>query len=196
MRDVTLSDIQRLRAEADSAEDIPLEMDEETFRGFYDRTARVLRAYLSRVTGDPHVADDLMQEAYYRFLRARGDYQNEAHRRNMLFRIATNLARDGHRRATRMPADSIGDDTVIVDGGPDPAALAENRTDLRRAMERLRPRERELLWLAYANGSSHREIATALDLKTASVKLLLFRARRRLAALLREPSTDAERTRP
>ena len=196
MRDVTLSDIQRLRAEADSAEDIPLEMDEETFCGFYDRTARVLRAYLSRVTGDPQVADDLMQEAYYRFLRAHGDYQNEAHRRNMLFRIATNLARDGHRRAARMPAVSIADDTVIVDGGPDPAALAEKRTDLRRAMERLRPRERELLWLAYANGSSHREIATALDLKTASVKLLLFRARRRLAALLREPSTDAERTRP
>ena len=194
MRDVTLSDIQRLRAEADSA-DIPLEMDEETFCGFYNRTARGLRAYLSRVTGDPHVADDLMQEAFYRFLRARGDYQNEAHRRNMLFRIATNLARDGHRRASRMPAVSIADDTVIVDRGRDPAALAESRTDLRRAMEKLRPRDRELLWLAYGNGSSHREIATALDLKTASVKLLLFRARRRLATLLREPLPEAERTR-
>lgn len=195
MRDVTLSDIQRLRAEADSA-DVPLEMDEQTFCGFYNRTARVLRAYLSRVTGDPHVADDLMQEAYYRFLRARGDYQNETHRRNMLFRIATNLARDGHRRASRMPAVSFADDTAIVDRGRDPAALAENRTDLRRAMEKLRPRDRELLWLAYGNGSSHREIATALDLKTASVKLLLFRARRRLATLLREPLADAERTRP
>jgi RNA polymerase sigma-70 factor (ECF subfamily) len=194
MRDVTLSDIQRLRAEADSV-DIPLEMDEETFCGFYNRTARALRAYLSRVTGDPHVADDLMQETYYRFLRARGDYQNEAHRRNMLFRIATNLARDGHRRAVRMPAVSIADDTAIMDGSRDPAALAEKRTDLRRAMARLRPRDRELLWLAYANGSSHREIATALDLKTASVKLLLFRARRRLATLLRVPSTGAERTR-
>ena len=53
-------------------------------------------------------------------------------------------------------------------------------------MARLKPRERDLLWLAYAQGSSHQEIAQALGLKTASIKLLLFRARRRLAALLRE----------
>jgi RNA polymerase sigma-70 factor (ECF subfamily) len=46
-------------------------------------------------------------------------------------------------------------------------------------------RDRELLWLAYAQGSSHREIADSLGLKTASIKLLLFRARRRLAKLLR-----------
>ncbi len=53
-------------------------------------------------------------------------------------------------------------------------------------MARLTPRERDLLWLAYAQGSSHKEIAGALGLKTASIKPLLFRARRRLAALLRE----------
>ena len=78
---------------------MPLEMDEEAFRGFYDRTARTLRAYLARVTGDGALADDLLQEAYYRFLRARGDYEGEAHRRNALFRIATNLIYDSRRRA-------------------------------------------------------------------------------------------------
>ena len=53
-------------------------------------------------------------------------------------------------------------------------------------MARLKPRERDLLWLAYAQGSSHKEIAETLGLKTASIKLLLFRARRRLAGMLRE----------
>ena len=53
-------------------------------------------------------------------------------------------------------------------------------------MTRLKPRERDLLWLAYAQGSSHDEIAAALGLKTSSIKMLLFRARQRLAALLRE----------
>jgi RNA polymerase sigma-70 factor (ECF subfamily) len=52
-------------------------------------------------------------------------------------------------------------------------------------MAKLRPRDRSLLWLAYAHGSSHREIADTLGLKVASIKLLLFRARRRLATLLR-----------
>jgi RNA polymerase sigma-70 factor (ECF subfamily) len=53
-------------------------------------------------------------------------------------------------------------------------------------MARLKPRERELLWLAYAQGSSHQEIADALRLKASSIKALLFRARHRLAAVLRE----------
>jgi len=51
-------------------------------------------------------------------------------------------------------------------------------------MSRLKPRERAMLWLAYAEGVSHREIAVVLGLSPASLKPLLFRARRRLAALL------------
>ena len=63
-------------------------------------------------------------------------------------------------------------------------------------MARLKPRERALLWLAYAQGSSHKEIAESLGLRAASVKLLLFRARRRLAALLTGTRAAAqERTR-
>ena len=66
----------------------------------------------------------------------------------------------------------------------DIAGDTARRTDVKRAMARLTPRERELLWLAYAQGSSHQEIADTLGLKTASIKMLLFRARRRLAGLL------------
>lgn len=185
MRDITLSDIERLRAEADTT-DIPLEMDEEAFSGFYDRTARVLRAYLARITGDSQLSDDLLQEAYYRFLRARSEYESEAHRRNALFRIATNLARDGYRR-TKYVSPTPVETEALADVSHDPAARAEQRTDLRRAMAQLRPRDREILWLAYAQGSTHREIAAALGLRTGSIKLMLFRARRRLAALLRAP---------
>jgi RNA polymerase sigma-70 factor (ECF subfamily) len=181
MRDLTLTEIERLRTEEADAT-VPLEMDEESFRGFYDRTARSLRAYLARVTGDGALADDLLQEAYYRFLRARGSYEGEAHRRNTLFRIATNLIHDSRRRARVAPLiDTSGRE--IADRR-DEAAATERATDLRRAMTHLKPRERALLWLAYAQGSSHKEIAESLGLRTASVKLLLFRARRRLAGLL------------
>ena len=55
MRELTINEIERLRAE-ESERAVPLEMDEEAFRGFYDRTARTLRAYLARVTGDSRFA--------------------------------------------------------------------------------------------------------------------------------------------
>ncbi len=157
-------------------------MDEESFRAFYDRTARPLWAYLSRVTGDPAAADDLLQEAYYRFLRAGAAHESEAHRRNSLYRIATNLARDRARRgagAVLVP---------IEEERPSPERAAdrlEHRADLARAMARLEPKERQMLWLAYAEGSSHEEIAGIVGVKAANVRTLLFRARRRLAGILR-----------
>ena len=52
-------------------------------------------------------------------------------------------------------------------------------------MSTLRPRDRAMLWLAYAHGSSHDEIAGVVGVKTSSVKLMLFRARQRLADRLR-----------
>jgi RNA polymerase sigma-70 factor (ECF subfamily) len=182
MRETTLTELQRLATQADAAEVVFL-MDEDAFRGFYDRTSRVLWAYLSRITGDRQLADDLMQETYYRFLRAAKQYESEAHRRNSLFHIATNLVRDTRRRPVTSQLPEVHHPALEVDG--DLARRTERRTDLERAMNTLKPRERMLLWLAYAQGESHRDIAEALGLKTASIKLLLFRARRKLAHTLR-----------
>lgn len=184
MRDVTLSRLAQLGAGAAEAEDT-FSMDEDAFRLFYERTARPVWAYLSRMTGDPRLAEDLLQEAYYRLLRSRTVHDSEDHRRNYLFRIATNLAHDVHRRPR---ADSVRMDEVAEPADPrsdgDPAAGAARRLDLSRAMAQLKPRERDLLWLAYAQGSTHHEIAETLGLRTGSIKPLLFRARRRLAMIL------------
>jgi RNA polymerase sigma-70 factor (ECF subfamily) len=45
--------------------------------------------------------------------------------------------------------------------------------------------ERSLLWLAYVEGSEHREIAAALGLKQKSIRVLLFRARQKFAQILK-----------
>ena len=180
-RETTLNDIERDQALNDAAVFV---MDEDTFRAFYERTARGLWAYLARVTGDRALADDLLQEAFYRFLRASATYTSEAHRRNSLYRIATNLARDARRRSlARGLANLAGDDIERIPSGQD-AAATEHRTDFTRAMTRLKPRERAILWLAYAEGASHREIAEVLGVRATSLKPMLFRARRKLAGLL------------
>lgn len=183
MSDVTFQDVRRLYGDAldgDTA-DVALAMDEDAFRAFYDRTSRALWGYLSRTSGDRQVADDLLQECYYRLLKSTVPFESEAHRRNYLYRIATNLVRDTRRGNRPLFVDGI--DVGALES-PRGRVDAEQRTDVRRAMGRLKPRERALLWLAYAQGSSHSEIAGVLGLKAASIKLLLFRARRKLAALL------------
>ncbi|MEZ5319832.1 MAG: sigma-70 family RNA polymerase sigma factor [Vicinamibacterales bacterium] len=185
LRDVTILDA-RTRAATDAgAASVELLMDGDAFRGFYDRTSRALWAYLQRMTGDAGAADDLLQEAYYRFLRADVAVESETHARRYLFRVATNLARDRYRRSRVRPVTAPGEE---ADRAPDPAeagqAGVDRRLDLTRAMDQLRPRDRAMLWLAYAQGASHREIASVVGVGTASVKPLLFRARRRLSALL------------
>jgi RNA polymerase sigma-70 factor, ECF subfamily len=184
MRDLALTDMERLGA-FDEAERT-FQMTEEAFRTFYELTARPVRVYLARTTGDERLAEDLLQEAYYRFLRSTVAFESDDHRRHYLFRIATNLVRDHRRRpgievpssealeAARTPVDSHVADRVA------------SRIDVSRALGRLKPRERSLLWLAYALGWSHEEIAGALGVKTPSLKAMLSRARHSLAVLLKD----------
>ena len=83
-----------------------------------------------------------------------------------------------------MPATAAVEATAASPAEPHTAERAARRIDLQRAMARLKPRERSMLWLAYAQGWSHEEIATAIGVKTASLKAMLFRARRRLVKAL------------
>jgi RNA polymerase sigma-70 factor (ECF subfamily) len=181
-RDLTFTDVRRVETVDDALAGFV--MDEEAFRAFYDRTARGVWAYLVRVTGDRQQADDLLQETFYRFLRTAATHESEAHRRNSLYRIATNLARDARRRSlVRAPFSLPCNNIERVASGGDSSA-PERSADFTRAMSRLNPRERAMLWLAYAEGASHREIADVLGLSPGSLKAMLFRARRKLAAFL------------
>ena len=182
-RDTTLVSTISAGATAD-ARDLAFQMDEDAFRGFYDRTSRMLWAYLARMAGDRQIADDLLQECYYRFLRADAVLETESHRRHYLFRIATNLVRDGIRRKrTTIPAISQ-ELAPETSGNPEHVEGLNNRLDVTRAMEQLRPRDRAMLWLAYAQGASHEEIAHMVGVRPSSMKALLSRARRKLADAL------------
>lgn len=178
-RVVALARGQTARAEAENKS---LAMDEESFRFIYERTARPLWAYLARVSGDPALADDLLQECYCRFLALTDPPQEEAHRKNYLFRMATNLLRDHWRAIQRHGETAI--ETADMPSQDREVTNVPLRSDLGRALAKLKPRERQLLWLAYAEGASHREIAEASGMREASVRPLLFRARKKLMDLI------------
>ncbi len=179
--------IEAVSADCERATEVPFAMDEESFRDLYSRTARPLRAYLSRVSGDSTLADDFLQEAYFRFLRAKPPEMDEAGQKNYLFRIATNLVKD-HFRSSRRAHQAIPEMPTRERTGDE----IHLRTDMARVFGALKPRERQLLWLAYVEGSTHKEIAEVVGLKAASIRLLLFRARHKVAGMLRERGLDAE----
>jgi RNA polymerase sigma-70 factor (ECF subfamily) len=157
-------------------------MDNEQFAAFYARSARQLWAYLARVSRDPALADDLAQESYVRFLCATVPEEGEVAARKYLFKIATNLLRDHWRKPRSSSIEEMPEDLFQAKCS---AGQTESQVMLEPAMAKMRPRDRQLLWLAYAEGYSHREIAEVTGLGSASIRLLLFRARRKMAQLLR-----------
>ena len=169
-------------------------MDAEAFAGFYERSARGLWAYLARVSGDATLADDLMQEAFLRFLGAVpgagsvGD--GEVACRRYLFRIGTNLLKDHWRRPRTSSMDEV-PEALLAESGFHSGAGADARDVLGPALARMKPRERQLLWLAHAEGYAHGEIAEITGLQSASIRLLVFRARRRIARVIREQELGA-----
>lgn len=155
-------------------------MDEATFRAFYQETAPKLRAYIRRSCGDAALADDLLQEAFYRFLRANLPLSEQWQLKAYLFRAASSLLADHWRRLARERRWKLN----RVFGKPEPASDLNSEGETMQLFRRLKPREQSLLWLAYVEGFDHREIAVALQLSERSVRVLLFRARKKLGDLL------------
>jgi RNA polymerase sigma-70 factor (ECF subfamily) len=155
-----------------------LRMNESAFRSFYEQTASPLLRYLIGITRTPDIAEDVLQETYCRFLTAQLPEMDDRQTRNYLFRIATNLIRDRWRRSE----ETSGTDDLVET--PVSAPHLERSLGVRQAFNRLKPRERQLLWLAYVEGSNHQEIAEHTGLQPGSIRLLLFRARRKLADLI------------
>ncbi len=159
-------------------------LTEHEFQEVYHRQGRAVWAYLYRVTGNAADADDLLQDTFCRLLatplatRAAGDL------RAYVFRIASNAAidrwrRQGRRERTEAPGN-------VEPAGPDSQGGIALRQDVARTLREMKPRDRVMLWLAYVEGTEHRDIAATLGLKPGSVPVLLFRARKKLAGLLRQ----------
>lgn len=168
-------------------------MTEEIFRAFYEETAGGLRAYLRHRLENSPLVDDLLQESYIRFLKANlPDNMDPAHRKNYLYRIATNLVHDSRRvRQFEQLADQ---ESVAFEKS------MEAIQDVKRVLEQLKPKQRELLWLAYVEGFSHEEIAGIVKVRTPSIRPLLARARAQFVQLIKrgkaekplEPKGDGE----
>lgn len=149
------------------------------FRAHHPRLYR----YLQRLSGEPELAADLVQDAFVRLYR-RGSLPDAPEA--WLISVALNLLRNArstgsrrHRLLTVARAEEAHSDPLPP---PDESATAgDARRRVRSALERLPAREQRML-LLQAEGYSYRDIAAALALNDGSVGTLLARARRAFLA--------------
>lgn len=134
--------------------------------------------YVARYTGDPDLAEDVVQDTFVRL--AERPPADRAGIRGWLYTVATNLARDALKRSRRRFALLRGGAARAPHGdpAPDPAMLverAEQRRRVRAALDTLGERDRMIL-LMREEGFTHREIAEAAGTTTGSVGTMIARA--------------------
>jgi RNA polymerase sigma-70 factor (ECF subfamily) len=163
-------------------------MDSGSFRRFYERSAPALRSYLRFSCRDRALADDFVQESFLRMLRLDLPDLEEPELKSYLYKTARSVMVDHFRKVARdrkFASEAAIDDPPVTS---DP----ELPLDLQRALGELKERDQQLLWLAYVEGFSHREIAPLIEINEKSVRVLLLRARERMAKVLADQGIGRE----
>ena len=154
-------------------------------KGVYNLALRMLK--------NEQDALDASQEAFFRAWRALEDFRGDSKFSVWLYRMTSNICLDMLRRASRRPEASLTDEEGGEADLPDPAAdphRALERREVRRAiregLDRLEPEFRQVLLLREMDGLTYDEIGQVTGLEPGTVKSRIFRARRKLAAILTE----------
>jgi RNA polymerase sigma-70 factor, ECF subfamily len=164
----------------------------------YDRAVLRLAVHL---TGSQDDGQDIYQEAFLRAYINLGSFRFECSFYTWIYRIVTNLCLDHLRKKSSRGRDltttitSDGEEEQVLDRLPDRRAATspersmmsrELRAFIRRAMERLSPRERVVFELKHYHGLRLRTVAGILNTSEGTIKNTLFRATHKLRTQLAE----------
>ena len=145
-----------------------------SFADLYRATFADVYAYVATIVADRAAAEDVTAQAYERAFKKRGSYKaSRGSERAWLFGIARNAALDELRRRRRT--------ATLVAEPPDEVVLPEDEAAVRRAtvraaLDRLEPREREIVALKFHGGLSNAELARVLGMSESNAGTRLHRA--------------------
>jgi RNA polymerase sigma-70 factor (ECF subfamily) len=158
-----------------------IEGDPGAFEVLFQRYSQPIYGYLLRMVGTAAQAEDLTQVTFLSVLRSRDRFRPGALFRPWLYAIATNAARDQHRR--RRPEDPIeqaASETTDTLADVDPL----QREAVRKALEQLPESQRVPIVLHRYEGLSFAEIAEAVGATETAVKVRAHRGYEKLRELL------------
>lgn len=165
---------------------------DELYRCF----AKPLYFYLLKLSGSPQLAEDLVQETFVRATIALPKQFHE-NAKAWLFKTARNAYLDEWRkqeRRRRLPfAEALFRTKEMISpyGLPENEVIeAESKHDIVRLVNGLPENYRSVIYLREIEGLSYSEIREALSLTEAQVKILLHRARKKLAQLMQMKGSE------
>jgi RNA polymerase sigma-70 factor (ECF subfamily) len=157
--------------------------DVDAFEALFRQHQRAVHGWILRITRDAAAAEELMVESFWRIHQARARFNPAQGFEGWARRIATRVALDWLRtiRTSRKYELSLEDCAeAAAPAQGDPAVTAEIRTKTALAFGRLPPKLRIAATLAVIEELPHKEVAAALGISVAAVKLRVFRALRLL----------------
>jgi RNA polymerase sigma-70 factor, ECF subfamily len=165
--------------------------DEAAVRAVYSRYAGPIVTVAMGTLGKRELADEVVQTTMLKAWRAAASFDPSRDLAPWLYAIARRVAIDIYRREARAGTpEELTDDRAAV------VPLSFERTweawEVRCALERLPPDEREVVRLAHFLGMTHAEISEHLNVPLGTVKSRSNRAYKRLAALLAHVVTATE----
>lgn len=155
------------------------EGDEAAFRRLYERYATRVFRYALTILRDRHLAEEVVQESMVAVWNGARTFRGTSQVSTWIFGIARNQAHALLRREAR-GARTPNEPLVL----PDPAGEVEREDRVRLAVDRLPPEQREVVFLAFYEGLSYREIAQMLGVPEGTVKSRMYYAKRNLAEVL------------
>jgi RNA polymerase sigma-70 factor, ECF subfamily len=162
--------------------------DLEAFEVLFRTHQKEVYAWIIRIVRDHGIAEDLTVETFWRIYRFRSRFDPAGNFRAWARRIATNAALDHLRQARReseLPEDLPGAATA------DLVARRETRERIKQSFFQLPAKYRVVATLALIEEEPYIEIAEALGISVALVKVRLFRAVRMLRKKLNSLAAEA-----
>jgi RNA polymerase sigma-70 factor (ECF subfamily) len=162
------------------------------FRRLYDTVFPILFRVACRITSNEEAAEDLCQEAFFRFYERNMVFPNPDEAKYWLIRVVKNAAlnhvkrKERERRAYQRAFREV---NQVTETGEQFLLKKEDRDEVRKALEQLPENLRMVLILKEYGELNYKEIGRALGISEGNVKVRVFRARERLAALL--PKEDS-----
>jgi RNA polymerase sigma-70 factor (ECF subfamily) len=166
-----------------------LDGDVAAFRALVERYHDPLLRFLIRLTGGSAAAEDVFQETFLQVHQSAAGFDGTKRFKPWLFTIAANKGRDALRRRNRRPTVSL---SAAIDGDSDRSFVDLMQIDIpdvgdrmdreelaravQRSVDRLTPRLKEILLLAYFQKLGYQEMAEVLGIPLGTVKSRLHAA--------------------